>query len=200
MANGGSLLRVEHSELQPGHIGVAPHFATQCINLSRQMPFPQPTHRGVTGHLPDRIEVRCQEQSLTTHPGGSQCGFGSRVASTDDNDVVRFRINEHRRDASSRCGRPAMNSIRASPNKGQSYVLTKAITSIRCAQTYGTEATHSVFRGCLSHHQSRRSPGRDFSRRRRSRILSPDTRRRLRQNRLAGMRLLSHAESFSSHR
>src|SRR5260370_28558165 len=66
--NRRSLFRVQHPELQSGHIGGFPHFATDGIDFTGQMALCQASNGRIAGHLTDSVEVDREHQCLTAHP------------------------------------------------------------------------------------------------------------------------------------
>ena len=87
--------RIEHPELNAGCVGIQPHHPAQCVDLTDHLALRLPADRGVAGHLPDGVEILGEHQGLTAEPGGCTRGFDPGVASTDDDDIVSFWVNEH---------------------------------------------------------------------------------------------------------
>src|SRR2546421_547805 len=57
------------------------------------MAFSRPTHRGITGHERDTIEIHSQQECLAPHASGSQCSFAARVTGTDDYHFIYAAYN-----------------------------------------------------------------------------------------------------------
>jgi hypothetical protein len=55
---------IEHSELNPGGIGVPTHDSTQSIDLPDQVAFGQSPNGWIAGHLADGIEILRQDGRL----------------------------------------------------------------------------------------------------------------------------------------
>ena len=74
-----------------GHAGTLDPLASGILPVA----FGEATHGGIAGHLPDRIQIDRQEQGRASHSSGSQSRFNARMARSDDNHIIPFRIDEH---------------------------------------------------------------------------------------------------------
>src|SRR5215467_16046105 len=52
-----ALFCVEHSELNSSFVDGSTHLPTQSVNLFNQVPFPDTTYGGITGHLTYVVEI-----------------------------------------------------------------------------------------------------------------------------------------------
>src|SRR5436190_18046463 len=93
--NGRTLLCIEHSELEPRHVGGLAHLATHRVDLSSEVSLGQAADRRIARHLADCVCIYCKQQRLTAHACGSQGGLDSRMAGTEYDHVVVLWINEH---------------------------------------------------------------------------------------------------------
>src|SRR5690554_444322 len=78
---------IKNAKLNTGMIGGQAHGPAQCIDLLDQMALADTTDSGVARHLTQSLDVMGQQQSMTAHASSSQSGFGSRMATADDDDV-----------------------------------------------------------------------------------------------------------------
>ena len=93
--DGGSLLRVEHPELEAGHVGVLAHLAAEGVDFAGQVALGQTTDGWVAGHLADGVEIEREQQGLATHAGCREGCLDAGVASADYDDVVFLWIDKH---------------------------------------------------------------------------------------------------------
>src|SRR5437879_6064111 len=59
--NSRALFRVEHPELEAGHVSGLAHLPSQGIDLACEMALGQPAYRWVAGHLTDSVGVGGQQ-------------------------------------------------------------------------------------------------------------------------------------------
>jgi hypothetical protein len=67
----GAFARIKYSELDPGVIGSARHYAPKRIDLLDEMTLADPANGGVARHLSQGVEVVRQQERLTTRARGS---------------------------------------------------------------------------------------------------------------------------------
>jgi len=91
----GTLLRVEHSELETAEVGRLPHLTTESVYFSGEVTFGKPSNGGIAGHLPDGVQIDGQQEGFAAHPRGSQSRFHPSMASSHHNDIIPLRIDEH---------------------------------------------------------------------------------------------------------
>jgi hypothetical protein len=59
------------------------------------MTLAEATDRGIARHGPDGRKAVGHQRGLRTHAGGGAGGFAAGVASSNDNNVERFRSGDH---------------------------------------------------------------------------------------------------------
>jgi hypothetical protein len=91
----GSFLRIEDPELDCGGIRIQPHRPAEGVDLADHVPFPQPSDRGIAGHLAEGVEVLAEQSDGRSDPGGSQGCFNPCVTTSDNQHVVFFGVSEH---------------------------------------------------------------------------------------------------------
>jgi ferredoxin len=79
---------IEHSELDAGSIGGAPHHSPKRIHLSHHGAFGDPPDGGIAGHLTDGLKVLCEQEGLRAAPRRHGGGFRSGVPAADDYHIV----------------------------------------------------------------------------------------------------------------
>ena len=83
-----TLRAVQHSELNPGRIGIDPHGAAESIDFAHDVTLCQSTNGRITGHLADCVQVLTKQQRLGAKAGRRQGRLNSGVAGTHHNDIV----------------------------------------------------------------------------------------------------------------
>ena len=78
---------VEHSKLNTRRIRQTAHQPIQRVDFSDEVPFPQSTDGGVTGHLPEGVDSMGDEEGAGARACSSGSGFRAGVSSTHDDDV-----------------------------------------------------------------------------------------------------------------
>src|SRR6266487_2893005 len=91
--NRGTLFCIEHSELESSHVRGLAHLSSERINFPRQVTLRQSANGRVAGHLTDRVRVDSQQQRLTAHSSGSECGFDPSVSGSHHDHVIRLWKN-----------------------------------------------------------------------------------------------------------
>jgi hypothetical protein len=71
------------------------HHAAQGIDFLDQMAFSDTAYGRVAAHLPQSLDILCQQQGLHTHTRGRQGGLGAGVAAAYD-DYVKVFLEFHR--------------------------------------------------------------------------------------------------------
>src|SRR5579883_181746 len=90
---GWSFAGVEHANLDEGAVGIARRFATQGVDLAQEMPLGRSSHRGITGHERNTIEVHGDEQGRAAHARRRQRGFAASVPGANDDYVVASALS-----------------------------------------------------------------------------------------------------------
>src|SRR5580765_869748 len=67
-AHGGTLLGIEHAELDTSLVNRSAHFTTKSINLLDEMTLTYAAYRRIARHLTDMIEIQSQHQGPAAHP------------------------------------------------------------------------------------------------------------------------------------
>lgn len=70
-------------------IGRHAHLPTDRINLASNVALCRSADAAIARQISNPIEAQCDARHLSAHPGGRQCSFDARMASTDHNDVER---------------------------------------------------------------------------------------------------------------
>ena len=83
-----SLATVQDPELDSRTIRRPRHGAAEGIDFAHQVAFSDTTDGGIAGHLADGIEGVREQQRTTAHARCGKAGFGARVATADDDNVV----------------------------------------------------------------------------------------------------------------
>ncbi|MDP9790131.1 hypothetical protein J2861_004143 [Agrobacterium tumefaciens] len=86
-ANSGTLLAIEHAELDTRRIGNAAHQTVQRIDLTDEMPLAEAANSGVTGHHANRLALVGYKGGFCAMPCSCGCGFAARVTTTNYNDI-----------------------------------------------------------------------------------------------------------------
>ncbi len=86
---------VEDAELNPRFVRRSRHRPAQRIDLLHQMALADPADRRVAAHLPQRLDVVCQQQRRAAHARRGQCGLGAGMAAADHDDVEFLGV-DHR--------------------------------------------------------------------------------------------------------
>ena len=79
-----SFAAIEDLGLKCGGVGIASHFAAQCIELVHEMAFGESANGRVAGHSGDGIFTSSHEQGSDAHTCSGKGGFGTGVSATDD--------------------------------------------------------------------------------------------------------------------
>ena len=85
------LAAVQYPELDTSLVGGFCHGAAQCVDFLHQMALANTANGRVTGHLAQGLNVVGQQQGLRTHARSRQCGFGTGMTTTNDNDIETGR-------------------------------------------------------------------------------------------------------------
>ena len=83
---------IEHSELDPGGVGIEAHHATQRVDFADHVAFGQSAYGRIARHLTDRVRVLREHQRLTTKPRGRHGRFNAGMARSNDDHVIGFGI------------------------------------------------------------------------------------------------------------
>jgi hypothetical protein len=85
--HGRAFARIEATKLDTAFVDRAAHFAAQGINLAYEMPFSDAADRGVTRHLPDVVEIECQNERARSGARRRQCCLDAGVSGTHYDNV-----------------------------------------------------------------------------------------------------------------
>ena len=91
-AHGRALAAVEDAELDAGFVGRRGHGTAQRVHLLHEVSLADAADAGVAAHLPQRLDVVRQQQRRAAHARGGQGGLGARVATANNDDVKRLRV------------------------------------------------------------------------------------------------------------
>src|SRR3989304_2440983 len=81
---------VQHSKLDSSLVDSTCHLPAKCVDLFDQMAFANSTNSWITGHLPKRIEIKCEHKSVATHSSRSQRSLDTSMPSSNDDYVKNF--------------------------------------------------------------------------------------------------------------
>src|SRR5208282_2380087 len=90
-----TLVRIKGTKLNSGRIRIQTHHAAERVNLPHHVSLCQSAHRRVTRHLADRIEILREHHRLASESCGGHCRFNTGMTSTDHQNLVLFRVDEH---------------------------------------------------------------------------------------------------------
>lgn len=91
-----ALLPVQNLELHTSLIYDPSRDTIQSVNLPQHRPLPNSAKTWVAGAHPDVFEFRGNERSPGTGSGCTSACFGSSMASSYDDDIVRSRYSQYR--------------------------------------------------------------------------------------------------------
>ncbi len=87
---------VEQTKLNPGFVDHTPHFPTQSVNLSNDLPFRNATDRRVTAHLPDGVAIHRQQRAVCAQSGRCQRRLSPRMTCPDNDHVKLINRFSHK--------------------------------------------------------------------------------------------------------
>ena len=82
-----TLRTIEQTELNSGTIRNPAHQAIKRIDLAHQMSLAQTADGRIARHLADGRKLVGDKSRVGTKPRRSRCGFNTRMAAADDNDI-----------------------------------------------------------------------------------------------------------------
>src|SRR5690606_25756574 len=86
--HGRALRAVEHPEMDPGPIGRLAHDPAEGIDLPDDRSLGDPADGRIATHLPDRLEIRRDQQRRCAYPRRRGRSLRARVAAADHDHFI----------------------------------------------------------------------------------------------------------------
>ena len=93
--NGGPARSVKQAKLNPGSIDKTAHDPAEGVNLSDKMTLTNAPDGWIARHLPDQVQVKRHQSSISAETCGGRCRFAAGVPTPNYNHIKNF-IEDHK--------------------------------------------------------------------------------------------------------